>query len=126
MPSGWAAQSSAYSDLHRITYARCNDMADYIGRLRTAQYRLGTTGLDLPEFQLVYVLLAGLGVEFESWTSGVRERSSVPSFELLGEELIEKFKNKSKPTSNQKVFLKRSCANCGLDHPSDNCHKLFS
>ncbi|KAL9061868.1 MAG: hypothetical protein Q9206_000206 [Seirophora lacunosa] len=117
MPSGWAAQSSAYSDLHRITYARCNDMADYIGRLRTAQYRLGATGLDLPEFQLVYVLLAGLGVEFDSWTSGVRERSSVPSFELLGEELIEKFKNKSKPTSNQKVFLKRSCANCGLDHP---------
>ncbi|KAL8656551.1 MAG: hypothetical protein Q9210_000188 [Variospora velana] len=124
MPSGWAEQSSAYSDLHRITYARCNDMADYIGRLRTAQYRLGTTGLELPEFQLVYVLLTGLGVEFDSWASGVRERSSVPSFELLGEELIEKFKNKSKPSSNQKVFLKRSCRDCGLDHPSENCHKF--
>lgn len=101
-------------------------MPDYIGRLSTAQHKLSTTGLDLPEFQLVYILLAGLGVEFESWTSSVRKRSSVPSFDSLGEELIEEFKHKAKPLSNQKVFLRRSCGNCGLDHPSDNCHKLFS
>lgn len=101
-------------------------MPDYIGRLRTAQYLLFTTGLELPESQLVYVLLAGLGVEFDTWTSGIRKRSSVPSFDLLGEELIEKFKHKAKPSSSQKVFLKRTCGNCGLDHPSDNCHKLFT
>lgn len=101
-------------------------MPDYIGRLRTAQYRLSTTGLELPESQLVYILLAGLGMEFDSWTSAVRERSNVPSFDLLGEELVERFRYKSRPPSNQNVFLKRSCGNCGLDHPTDNCHDLFT
>lgn len=101
-------------------------MPDYIGRLRTAQHKLSTTGLELPESQLVYILLAGLGLEFDSWISGVRKRNSVPPFDNLAEELIEDFKHKAKPPSNQKIFVRRSCGNCGLDHPSDNCHKLFS
>lgn len=102
MSSKWGAQSSAYADLHRITFARCNDIPDYIGRLRTAQHKLSITGLELSEPQLVYILLAGLGVEFESWISGVRRRNSVPPFDSLAEELIEDFKHKAKPPQTKK------------------------
>lgn len=125
MTSGWAAQSTAYADLHRITFARCHNMPDFIGRLRTAHYRLSTAGLELPETQLVYVLLTGLGIEFDSWISDVRKRTKTPSFDALADELIASFPHMTKPLTKP-AMLKASCSHCGLDHPSDNCHKLFT
>ncbi|KAL8966386.1 MAG: hypothetical protein Q9183_003394, partial [Haloplaca sp. 2 TL-2023] len=102
MPSGWAEQSKAYADLHRITFSRCNDMRDYIGRLKTAHYRLSTTGLEIPEVQLTYILLAGLGVEFDSWISNVRKQSQMPSYDTLADDLVASFPYKGKPPSKQK------------------------
>ena len=123
----WGAISVAYVDLHRISYNKCIDMDDYVGKLRTAHYRLSNMGLEIPEKHLVYILLGGLGIEFDSWISTIRKDREPPSFDSLVTDLVENFKHKAKsPVRDVRKTQKYTCNHCGLDHPSDNCYHLFS
>ena len=101
-------------------------MNDYVGKLRTAHYRLADIGMELPEIQLVYILIGGLGIEFDTWTANVRKSAKPPTFDVLATELIETFQHKAKPLSAPKMPQRYVCAHCGLDHPSDNCYEMYS
>lgn len=123
----WGEVSVAYVDLHRISYSRCADMNDYVGKLKTAHYRLSSMGIEIPETQLVFILLGGLGVEFDSWTSNIRKSRELPSFDSLATDLIENFKHTTRPQPRDKRNVQKyTCQHCGLDHPSDNCYHLYS
>ena len=71
----WGAESIAYQNLHKIMYEECEDMTDYIRKLRAAHVRLSSMGFTIDPKCLVYILIMGLPKEFDVWATAVQNAS---------------------------------------------------
>ena len=92
---GWGAESTANHNLHRINFVDCVDMPDYVSKLRSAHHRLTNMGLVISNKVLVYILIMGLGPEFASWATVVRNSSRATSEPPLSDTLTAQLLDKN-------------------------------
>lgn len=137
---GWGAESRAYHNLHRIKFVDCVDMPDYVSKLRSAHHRLANMGFVISNKVLVYILIMGLGPEFASWASAVknssRAASKPPSFDTLTAQLLAENTYRStteaafvaarnritQKTAKESNSPKNTCEHCGWIHADDSCY----
>lgn len=141
---GWGAEARAYHNLHRIKFVDCIDMPDYVSKLRSAHHRLANMGFVISNKVLVYILIMGLGPEFASWATAVknssRATSEPPSFDTLTAQLLDENTYRSttgavsvavrnriaQKTAEKSNSSKTKCEHCGCVHADDDCYRKCS
>lgn len=89
----WGAESTAYHNLHWISFVDYINIPDYVFKLWSAHYQLANMGLVISSKCLVYILIMGLGPEYDSWSTAVRNSSRAtsgpPAFDTLIAQLLD-------------------------------------
>lgn len=139
------AKLTAYHYLHRIRFVDSVDMLDYISKFQSAHHRLANIGLVISNKVFIYILIMGLGSEFASQITIVRNSfqtiSEPPSFDTLTVQLLDentycvttKVVSVTLLTCNQitqkttKVFssAKMKCRHYGYNHAGDDCYHQY-
>ena len=140
---GWGAESIAYRNLHKIMYEECEDMTDYVGKLRAAHVCLSSMGFTIDPKCLVYILMMGLPKEFDAWATAVwnasRTTREPPQFDSLTAQLLDESALKKDNEINAIAFVHRSkkqeansknktgkppnkCDHCGAMHKTEKCY----